>query len=105
MDNKIAKKIVEGTIIFSLVYSTICWLIIVFSWLGGGGWLVVSGVVFVLWVFLFFGFSLRHIVEYVRASRHPDEWSMEDEFRQHERFMRGIDDAHKMLDEMEDKQD
>jgi len=96
---------IQGTLIGTLVYSTVFWLIIVFSWMGGGGWRIFAGVTFVFWVFLFFGFSLRHIIEYVRVIRHSDEFSMEDEFRRHEQFMRGVDEVHKMLDEMEDKQD
>ena len=66
MPQRTSTQLIIGTIIAALIYSAILWSIILPSWLAGGGWKVLAIAIFALWVFFFFGFTLRHIINYAR---------------------------------------
>ena len=56
-------------------------------------------------MFLFLGFSLRHIIEHLIKAKQTvsDENLFKEELRRHESFMRGVDRIHVMLDEVEEQ--
>jgi uncharacterized membrane protein len=64
-----AYQLIAGTIIAAFIYSIVLWAVIIPSWIAGGSWKIVASMAFILWVFLFIGFTFRHLVVYSRAAR------------------------------------
>ena len=107
MDRRMALELVFGTVVAALIYSTIFWAVIIFTWKADGSWRIVSWIALGVWAFLFLGFSLRHIIGFLLKGKSTagDESIFEEELLRHEGLMRGMGRTHAMLDEVEEQRE
>ena len=107
MDRRMALELVFGILVVGLIYSAILWTVIIFTWKADGAWRIASWIALGIWMFLFLGFSLRHIIEYLLKARRTvsDEILFKEELLRHHSFVSGMHRVHAMLDEVEEQKE